>query len=80
MRSFEVRRIEVADLERVLVALDCSFGTGDLLSKRGTLFGQRSAVGLLARGGLLDRVTDEAAVAVDPGELGEDRGLQLLAG
>ena len=33
---------------------------------------------LAAGGGLLDRVADEASVPVEPGELVEDRGLQLV--
>ncbi|HEX4114735.1 MAG TPA: hypothetical protein VHY18_02560 [Solirubrobacteraceae bacterium] len=71
----EVRGVKVAGLEGVLVAVNRSFGAGDLLGERCALFGERGAVGVIARGGLLDRVTDEPTVSVDASELGEDRGL-----
>jgi hypothetical protein len=71
----EVRGVEVAGLERVLVAVDRAFGPADLLGERGALFCEGGAVGVIARGGLLDGVADEPAVAVDAGELCEDRGL-----
>jgi hypothetical protein len=71
----EVCGVEVAGLEGVLIAVDRAFGAGDLLGERGALFGERGAVGVIARGRLLDGVTDEPAVSVDAGELREDRGL-----
>jgi hypothetical protein len=70
----EVRGVEVAGLESVLVAVDRAFRSGDLLGEQ-SAFGGGGAVGVIARGGLLDGVTDEPAAAVDAGELCEDRVL-----
>jgi hypothetical protein len=67
--------VEIAVLEGVLVAIDRAFRASYLLGKRCALFGERLAVGLIARGGLRDGVADEAAVSVEAGELVEDRGL-----
>jgi hypothetical protein len=58
-----------------LVALDRVFNAGDLFGERRALFCKRVAVGVVARGGLCDGVADEASVAVEAGELGEDGGL-----
>jgi hypothetical protein len=71
----EVRWVEVARLECVLVAVDRAFGAGCLLCERRALFDERGAVGVVTRGGLLDGVADKPTVSVDASELGEDRGL-----
>ncbi|HWY19513.1 MAG TPA: hypothetical protein VNY27_12495 [Solirubrobacteraceae bacterium] len=61
-----------------MVALDRALCAGDLLGERGALFGERRPVSFAAGGGLLDRIADHAAVAVEAGELVQDRGLQLV--
>jgi hypothetical protein len=77
-RLLEACRVEVAVLEGVVVALDCALDAGDLLGKRGALFGERRAVAFFLGGRVLDCLADEVPVAVEVGELGEDCVLQLV--
>lgn len=70
---------EAACLERLLVAVECSLGLGDFLRARGAPLGDGSAVLVALGGGVLDRLANEGAVAVDAGELGEYGGFELVA-
>jgi hypothetical protein len=74
----EARRVEVARLEGLLVALDRSLGAADLLGERSTPFFKGAVVAVPTGGGLFDGLAYEAAVAVDLGELREGSNCQML--
>jgi hypothetical protein len=75
----ESLRVEIARLERGVVAVERALRAPDFFGERASLFFERRTVCLLLFGCGVDRVSDDVAVSVERSELTDDGGLELVA-
>jgi hypothetical protein len=77
--SLELAGLEISCLERLVVAVERTLATANLLDGGAALFFECGSVGALLGVGAVQGVGDQVGVAIQAGELVEDGGFELVA-